>query len=135
MGLDPGTLDAIQKEILELGHGAIRPSYHPIAVPVLVSGRTILVIWAPGGQTRPYKSTKVLGRDRGKWAYFIRKGSCTVMARGRDEAELLTLAATVPFDDRINQRARVADLSQDECRGRASRGAVSAQCGSALLPS
>ncbi len=33
-------------------------------------------------------------------------------ARGPDEAELLSLAATVPFDDRINQRARVEDLSR-----------------------
>ena len=34
-------------------------------------------------------------------------------AKGADEAEFLSLAATVPFDDRINQRARVADLSPD----------------------
>src|SRR4051794_20352618 len=32
-GLDAGRLDAIQQEILELGHSSIRPSYHPIVVP------------------------------------------------------------------------------------------------------
>jgi len=113
VGLDPGALDAIQKEILELGHSAIRPSYHPIVVPHELHGRAILVIWVPGGQTRPYKARKTLARDGGDWTYYIRKGSCTVVAKGPDEAELLTLAATVPFDDRINQQARVADLSRD----------------------
>jgi ATP-dependent DNA helicase RecG len=29
-GLDPGSIDAIQKEILNLGHSAIQPDYHPI---------------------------------------------------------------------------------------------------------
>ncbi|MHB8762841.1 MAG: hypothetical protein ACYDA8_00635 [Deferrisomatales bacterium] len=34
-------------------------------------------------------------------------------AKGPDETELLSLAATVPFDDRINQRAKVEDLSRE----------------------
>ena len=41
-GLAPSTLDAVQKEILELGHSSMRPSYRPIAVPEQVDGRTIL---------------------------------------------------------------------------------------------
>ena len=53
-GLEPAAIDAIQKELLELGHSAIRPSYHPIAVPYVVEGRHVLVLWAPGGQTRPH---------------------------------------------------------------------------------
>jgi len=39
-----------------------------------------------------------------------------VRAKGADEQELLSLAATVPFDDRINQRARLDDLSRDLIR-------------------
>jgi ATP-dependent DNA helicase RecG len=35
-----------------------------------------------------------------------------VRAKGPDETELLSLAATVPFDDRINQQAKVQDLSR-----------------------
>ena len=34
VGLNPNQLDAIQKEILRLGHNAIQPSYHPRSVPV-----------------------------------------------------------------------------------------------------
>lgn len=59
------------------------------------------MLWSPGGQTRPYKAKLSLGRDAKEWAYFIRKGSSTVRAKGADEQELLSLAATVPFDDRI----------------------------------
>ncbi|MCX7045016.1 MAG: hypothetical protein NTX50_05955 [Candidatus Sumerlaeota bacterium] len=36
--------------------------------------------------------------------------------RGEEERELLSLAAKVPFDDRINQQARLEDLSRDLMR-------------------
>ncbi len=111
VGLQPNQLDAIQKEILNLGHSALQPSYHPIVAPYVVAGQTVLVISAPGGQTRPYKAKLGLGKDNKEYGYFIRKGSSTVRAKGADETELLSLAATVPFDDRLNQRANVEDLS------------------------
>lgn len=112
-GLEPGQVDAIQKKLLELGNSAIQPAYHPLAVPATVDGRLILVLWAPGGQTRPYRTRLSLGKDAKEWAYFIRKGSNTVQARGADERELLSLAASVPFDDRSNHTARLEDLSRD----------------------
>ena len=37
-------------------------------------------------------------------------------ARDHDEAELISLTASVPFDDRVNQRALVGDLSRDLIR-------------------
>ena len=40
-GLDPATLDRIQKELLNLGHSAIQPPYQPIAVPC-ESGRNTI---------------------------------------------------------------------------------------------
>ncbi len=119
VGLAPASLDAIQKELLHLGHNCLQPAYHPIAVPYVVEGRTILVLWAPGGETRPYKARVSLSAERtapSDWAYFIRKGSSTVRARGGDERELISLTATVPFDDRINRQARVEDLSRDLIR-------------------
>ena len=64
----------------------------------------------------PYKARLGLGKDGREWGYFIRKGSSTVRAKGADEQELLSLAATVPFDDRLNQRARIEDLSLDLIR-------------------
>ena len=41
----------------------------------------------------------------------MRKQSSTVLAKGADEQELISLAATVPFDDRYNQQASLSDLS------------------------
>lgn len=113
VGLDPATIDSIQKELLNLGQSAIQPPYHPIAVPAEVDGRQILVLWAPGGQSRPYRARTSLAKDSRDQAWFIRKGSSTVKARGADETELLGLAATVPFDDRVNLRATVDDLDRD----------------------
>ena len=112
-GIDPGSLDGIQKELLNLGHSAIQPMYHPLSAPYEIDGKWILVIWVPGGETRPYKAKKSLSKDSNVWGYYIRKLSNTVQAKGADEQELIGLAATVPFDDRYNQQASVDDLSAD----------------------
>jgi ATP-dependent DNA helicase RecG len=113
VGVEPSQFDGIQKEILNFGFNAIQPYYHPIVVPVEIGGRHILVLWVLGGQTRPYKAKLSLGKDCKEYGYFIRKGSSTVRAKGADETELISLAATVPFDDRFNQKANVEALSRE----------------------
>ncbi len=102
-------LDALQREIVALGHRMI-PHYHPLIAPCDFKGRYILVLWAPGGQTRPYKAPVSLSAKNREYAYYIRKGSITVRAGHQDEAELMGLAATVPFDDRMCQSAGIDDL-------------------------
>ena len=111
-GIDPGKLDAIQKEMLELGKNAIRPAYVPQIVPYEIDGKHVLVLWVPGGQTRPYRARKSLAKNKPEMVGYIRQGSSTVQARGADERELFALAADVPFDDRVNQEATVEDLSK-----------------------
>ena len=111
-GIHPDSIEAIQKELLNLGHSAIQPHYHPLSATFEVGGGTILVLWVPGGETRPYKARVNLSAGRPEWAYYIRKHSSTVRAGGSDERELLTLAATVPFDDRYRQTASLDDLSR-----------------------
>ena len=111
-GMNAERIDAVQQELLQLGNSAIQPRYHPITATYDVEGRTILVFWAPGGETRPYKARVDLAKPpRQQWAYFIRKHSSTVRAKDADERELLGLAATVPFDDRYHQTASLDDLS------------------------
>lgn len=117
VGLNIGDIDDIQKEILNLGFNKIRPSYHPIPAPYLIDGRQVLVLWAPGGQNRPYKAADTLARDERSWSYYIRKTSSTVKARGDDERELLSLAARIPFDDRQNQQASLSDLKLSLIQG------------------
>ena len=110
-GIRPDAIDAIQKDLLNLGNSAIQPYYHPLTGTYDVDGRNILMLWVPGGETRPYKAKVNLSTERNEWAYYIRRHSSTVRARGQDERELLSLAATVPFDDRYRQTASIDDLS------------------------
>ena len=110
-GIDPGRIEAVQNELLRLGQSAMQPYYHPLTGVYDIDGRTILVVWAPGGETRPYKARVNLAQGGTEWAYYIRRHSSTVRARGDDERELLSLAATVPFDDRYHQAASLDDLS------------------------
>ncbi|MCY4166570.1 MAG: putative DNA binding domain-containing protein [Gammaproteobacteria bacterium] len=110
-GISPQKINAIQNELLALGHSAIRPHYHPLTATYSIEGRTILALWVPGGETRPYKARTSLAKGRSDWAYYIRKHSSTVRARDADARELMSLAATVPFDDRYRQTASINDLS------------------------
>ncbi len=109
IGLPPEQLDLIQKEIVELGHRII-PYYHPVVAPCEINGKMILVLWASGGQIRPYKAPVSLAKQNREYAYYIRKGSVTLRAGYQDEAELMTLAAKVPFDDRRHHTATLDDL-------------------------
>ena len=111
VGLESAQIDAIQKELLNLGHSAIAPNFHPLTATYEIQGKTILVLWAPGGESRPYKAKTSLSGKKSDWAYYLRKHTSTVKASGEDERELLSLAATVPFDDRYRQTATLNDLS------------------------
>lgn len=110
-GIPTERVDRIQKELLKLGFNSIQPAYHPLTTPAQISGKTILVIWAPGGQSRPYKAIKSLSKDSKEWKYYIRRQSSTIIARGSDERDLLGLAANIPFDDRMNSISKIEDLS------------------------
>ncbi|MES2642915.1 MAG: RNA-binding domain-containing protein [Myxococcota bacterium] len=112
VGLPPGSLDAIQKELLNLGHTAIEPSYHPIVAPYEVDGRHILVLWAPGAQARPYRAKESLAKYERDSSWFIRNGARTVVGRASDQLGLISLADTAPFDERVNKYATVADLDR-----------------------
>jgi ATP-dependent DNA helicase RecG len=110
-GLPVNSLDAIQKDLIQLGNSAIQPTYHPIAFPYLVEDRHLLVIWCPGGESRPYKAKQTPTKACKDYIYYIRRNSTTVKAKPEEEQELLGLAASVPFDDRINHHAKLNDLS------------------------
>lgn len=108
-GLDPADLDRLQKEVLALGHKIV-PAYHPLIEPYLVQERPVLVLRAPGGQSRSYKAPVSLSENNKMYGYYIRRGSSTVKAGAAEELELFALAAQVPYDDRMNQRSAVSDL-------------------------
>ena len=61
-------------------------------------------------KTAPYKAPKEVTAKHKTYHYFIRRYSSTIEAKGDDERELLSLTATVPFDDRRCQKADVEAL-------------------------
>ena len=110
IGLRDNQLDKIQRELLSYCN-LIQPPYSPILSIERFQERKLIVLWAPGGQTRPYKAPKAVTARTKEYRYYIRRYSSTIEARGEDEQELLRLAATVPFDDRFDQFASMDDLS------------------------
>ena len=60
-GLPPDSIDAIQKELLNLGNSAIQPYYHPLTGTYVIDGRTILVLW---GARRRNPSLQGQGESR-----------------------------------------------------------------------
>jgi ATP-dependent DNA helicase RecG len=111
VGVAAGAIDSIQKELIQIGHTDIRPEYHPQVYPCIVDGRHIIIIWCPGGESRPYKAKLALAKDCKEYVYYIRRNSSTQKAKIAEEQELLGLAASVPFDDRVNQQSSLSDLS------------------------
>lgn len=112
-GLNPDAIDAIQKDILNKCN-FIEPRYIPIVEPAVIDGKDILVLWIPGGDDRPYKCPEKIytekSREKSEKAYYIRKLSNTVKANYLEERELIELARNIPFDDRVNNHAEIADM-------------------------
>lgn len=88
----------------------IQPSYMPITEVTRYKGKTFILIWAPGGSQRPYSSPKSMGR-KSERVHWIRKMASTIEPSHEEEADLYNLANNVPFDDRINHAASIADLN------------------------
>ena len=103
-------LDKIQRELLQYSN-LIQPPYFPILSIESFADKNLIVLWAPGGQTRPYSAPKEVTAKHRTQHYYIRRYSSTVEAKGDDQRELLSLTATVPFDDRMCRAATIEDLS------------------------
>jgi ATP-dependent DNA helicase RecG len=108
VGLSVNKIDEIQKELVNLSY-RLRPNYHPIVAPVVFQEKMVLLIWSPGGQTRPYQAPDTLGKNA-VYSYFIRRNSTTVKAQTKDIQRLHEMANQVPFDDRICHQADLKDL-------------------------
>ena len=111
VGLNDNQLDPIQRELLGYCN-LIQPTYFPILSVEKYEGKSLIVLWSPGGLNRPYKAPRAVTAKTKEYHYFIRRYSSTVEVKSNsdDELELLRLTATVPFDDRQCRQADVDDL-------------------------
>jgi ATP-dependent DNA helicase RecG len=107
-GIAKGSVDRIGKELLHICN-LIEPRYIPVSEYVAFDGKDLLVLWVPGGSSRPYKCPARLSERAGK-AYYIRKLSNTIKANPKDEKELFALSESIPYDDRPNPKAVIEDL-------------------------
>lgn len=86
-GLD--NIDKIQLDILNKCN-FIEPRFIPVIEPYSVDGKEILVLWAPGGEERPYKCPeRIYAAQKSSKAYYIRKGARTLKANALEERELI----------------------------------------------
>ena len=116
-GLTQQEIDKIQKELLNFGNSKINPPYHPLAYPLQIQGKNVLLLRASGGENRPYQAVNSLAKNDKTRSYYIRKLSSTVEAKGNFLTELMSLAQSVPFDDRYNQQASLKDLESSLIEG------------------
>ncbi len=105
-GLDALNLDKVQREI-RVACRQIAPGYQPVLFPEVYMEKSILVIWAPAGDNRPYEAPK---RRRENKTYYIRLGPETIEATGDLRRQLIEQAARVPFDDRRSLTAELGDI-------------------------
>ena len=108
-GIEGASIDKVQREIRGQCN-RIDPIYQPLFFPEWYEDRQVLVIWAPGGDNRPYEAPK--GPKGSERAHFIRQGSETVEARGALRSQLFEQTAKVPFDDRRNLSVAVDEVSE-----------------------
>lgn len=109
-GVPLDRVDVWQKDIYEKCR-LLRPAYTPIIGVETLDGKAFLVIWCPGGDSRPYSSPKTMAKDNRERFHYIRKGSNTVIPNDDELKELFTLANRTPFDDRVNHTAELSDLN------------------------
>lgn len=111
-GLEKSSIDRINKELMQKCN-LIEPRYLPVVEQTVYDGKEIIVLWVPGGDTRPYKCPVAFPTEkatRAEKAYYIRKMSNTIRANQMEERELFLLANNVPYDDRANLSANIADM-------------------------
>lgn len=108
-GVPENELDKIQKELFNYCH-FIEPIYIPVIEPIKFDDKYLVVIYAYGGNNRPYKAPKeVTSKNKEKYRY-IRKNSITAIPSYDDETELIEISKKIPFDDSPCYQANIADL-------------------------
>ena len=110
VGVPPQKVDSWLKDMFNKCK-LIQPAYMPITEVASFRGKTLIMIWCPGGSQRPYSSPKTMGKKSEKRVCWIRKMASTVEPTHEEERELYNLANNVPFDDRICHSAEIDDLS------------------------
>jgi ATP-dependent DNA helicase RecG len=109
-GLTTTELSEIQNKMFGFNN-LLLPAYHPHLFIEEVDSKKIIVLWIPGGSSRPYLVPEQITAREKRNFYYIRKYANSVKANTEEQQELISLANQIPFDDRANTQAKVEDIS------------------------
>lgn len=109
-GVPADKIDGYLKDMLNKCR-LIQPEYLPIVEIADYQDKKLIIVWAPGGNLRPYSAPKTMDRQNREKIPYIRKMSSTILPSEAEKRELYSLANNVPFDDRINHEAELSDLN------------------------
>jgi len=109
-GLTTAELSEIQRKMIGFNN-LLQPVFHPHLFIEEVDSEKIIVLWIPGGSSRPYQvPEQVTAREKRNF-YYIRKYANSVKANTEEQQELISLANQIPFDDRANTQAKMENIS------------------------
>lgn len=115
-GVQKEELDSIQQEIFRYCN-MIVPRYIPrMEIVNYKNSETYLIyLWCPAGDSGPYQAPQSVYSVKGgkidkSMKYWIRPASLTTDAKQDEISELYDKFNSVPFDDRINRKARIDDI-------------------------
>lgn len=109
-GLNTEEIARIQREMIGYNN-LIRPVYHPRLYVEEVDGQQIIVLWVMGSPERPHAVPEQITAKQKQYAYYVRQYANTMRANPEQQQELIAMTNSVPFDDRANLRATLADMS------------------------
>ncbi len=109
-GLTTTELSEIQRKMIGFNN-LLQPTYHPHLFIEDVDNKQIIVLWMPGGSSRPYQVPEQITAKEKRNFYYIRKYANSVKANTEEQQELISLANQIPFDDRANTQAKMENIS------------------------
>lgn len=104
-GILQWNLEKIQRQLVGLCKGNIKPEYHPILSPEVYENNHVMVIWVTASENGPHQCRE---SPNGDFQYYIRRGTQTLKASPEERSELLRQHSKIPFDDRM-----AVDLGKD----------------------
>ena len=109
-GLSTEEISRIQREMIGFNN-LIRPVYHSRLSVEEVDDSQIIVLWVPGSAHRPHEVPESIKAPQKTYRYYLRQYASSVKANPTQQKELIALTNQVPFDDRPNTLASLADIS------------------------
>ena len=109
-GLTTEQIARIQHEMIGYNN-QIKPPYHPRLFIEEIDGQQIIILWVLGSASRPHEVPENVGANQKIYRHFIRQYANSVRANAEQQQELIAMTNQVPFDDRPNTQAAMADIS------------------------